>query len=125
MSIVFLDILLGAVQGLTEFLPISSSAHLVIADTLFGVGEPNIFFDTLLHISTLGAVFVFFRKELLQLSVSRMKLIVVGTIPAAVVGILFKDVIEGLFGLAIFVGFELIISGLINLWADRMLAQRT
>lgn len=116
--------LLGAVQGLTEFLPISSSAHLVIVNALFGFGNPNIFFDTLLHLATLVAVFIFFWKEILHIKPLQIKMIIIGSIPAAIVGIFFKDFIEGLFGWNLYIGVELIISGLLNFWADRMLEQQ-
>ncbi|MEW5724200.1 MAG: undecaprenyl-diphosphate phosphatase, partial [Thermodesulfobacteriota bacterium] len=60
-------ILLGLLQGLTEFLPVSSSGHLVLAQKMFGMREPELFFDVVLHCGTLTAVFIFFRSEVLSL----------------------------------------------------------
>ena len=59
-------IILGIVQGVTEWLPVSSSGHLVIVQQFFGLEVP-VFFDILLHVGTLGVIFVFFRKDILEL----------------------------------------------------------
>ena len=57
---IFQAIALAIVQGLTEFLPVSSSGHLILAQQVFKLSEPPIFFDVLLHFGTLGSIFVFF-----------------------------------------------------------------
>ena len=94
-------LVLGLVQGLTEFLPVSSSAHLVMGEELLGANEPGIAFDVLVHSATLLAVLVYFRKRILQLfrdhSWGYAAKIVVGTIPAAAVGLLFESQLEGTF----------------------------
>lgn len=103
-------ILLGVVQGITEFLPVSSSAHLILARTFFGwdAGQFALAFDVACHVGTLLAVVAYFRRELLDLgqrgvhalrggglgSAGPVWLLVVGTVPVAVVGLLFGDVIE-------------------------------
>ena len=102
------SILLGILQGLTEFLPVSSSGHLVIAQSLLpGFLEPAVVFDVLLHAGTLAAVLVYFRRDLLEIGRGLLcpgeggfhlpVLLVVGTIPAALIGIFFADAIEPLF----------------------------
>lgn len=107
-------IALGVVQGLTEFLPISSSAHLIIVPWLFGWSEPGLTFDVALHIGTFTAVLVYFWNDLLgmagdvwtgirsgtplQLPGSRLALfIVLGSIPGAIAGFLGDSAVERLF----------------------------
>ena len=94
-------LVLALVQGLTEFLPISSSAHLIFAQALFGFEGQALEVDTLLHLGTLVAVVIVFRRELARMiaelargSPREVLLLVVATIPAAVVGLFFKDAIE-------------------------------
>ena len=104
-------VLLGAIQGFTEFLPVSSSAHLILARMFFGWELPPEFglaFDVALHVGTLAAIFLFFRSDIAAMirSVPLMvsptpdppammaRLIVVGTIPVVIVGVAFSDVIE-------------------------------
>mgnify|MGYP003290391261 CR=1 FL=1 len=94
-------LILGVVQGLTEFLPVSSSAHLVMVEELLGANEPGIAFDVLVHGATLLAVLVYFRRRIVWLvrdrSWSYAGKIVVGTIPAGVVGLLFESKLESTF----------------------------
>ncbi|MDQ3488061.1 MAG: undecaprenyl-diphosphatase UppP [Acidobacteriota bacterium] len=104
-------ILLGAIQGLTEFLPVSSSAHLILARAFFGwelQPEFALAFDVALHIGTLAAIVTFFRAEILGMvlaaprifssrpdpAVSMARLIAIGTIPVVIVAVLFNDYIE-------------------------------
>lgn len=104
-------VLLGAIQGLTEFLPVSSSAHLLLARAFFGWEIPKAVelpFDVALHVGTLFAIVLFFRAELAAMTaalprlfspnpdppVVMMRLIAIGTIPVVIVGLAFKDVIE-------------------------------
>jgi len=132
--------LLGVVQGATEFLPVSSSGHLVIGQHLFGLREPALLFDIALHVATLFAVLWYYRREILELlresalglggllegrSWSEIQaaypafrlawLIVIGTVPTALIGIGFEDSFERLFGSLRTVGFMLIVTGLILL----------
>ena len=105
--------LLGVVQGITEFLPVSSSAHLILARELFGWSADTssplmLAFDVACHVGTLLAVVVFFRSDLLRMlraapaalsgaadpDARRVRLVVIGTIPIVIVGLLFADVIE-------------------------------
>ena len=99
------SLILGVVQGVTEFLPISSSGHLVLFQKLFGLKEPPIFFDTLIHFATLLAIVFYLRKEIWSIVSGLNKkenqrlvgLIVLATIPAVILGFLIKDKIEVIF----------------------------
>jgi len=99
----FLQVLvLSLVQGLTEFLPVSSSGHLVIFQKFFGLARPPVLFDILLHLGSLGAIVVYFGKDLWEIAIRKEKrgliwLIVLGTIPAGIVGSLFDKQIEAVF----------------------------
>ena len=130
------DVILGIIQGLTEFLPVSSSGHLVIFQNLFGMSEPNIFFDICVHIGTLLAVIVVFWKELAQIIVEVCRhwrrffspagwhflffenaitrtaiLIVIASVPTAILGILFSQIAHMVFGQMWLVGIFLVMTG--------------
>ncbi|MGE5544137.1 MAG: undecaprenyl-diphosphate phosphatase, partial [Bacillota bacterium] len=101
-------VILGIVQGLTEFLPVSSSGHLVIFQHLLGIQEPPLTFDTLVHWGTLVPVFVVFWPdivEILKRPLSRLPiLIIIGCIPAAVMGVWLEPVFEKAFQSLLVVG---------------------
>ena len=109
------SLILGIVQGITEFLPVSSSGHLVIFEALLGMQQTGIFFEVLLHTATLGAVVVFFFPVLRKLTVAKVTLLILGTLPAAVIGILFKSTIESLFDSVALVALGLLVTAGINL----------
>ena len=117
-------IILGIIQGITEFLPISSSGHLVLAQKIMGFTEPPLIFDTVLHLGTLFAVVLVLWSDiwpLLKKPFQKMTgLLIVGTIPAALIGLLFKDFFESLFKSGKTLGVEFIITGLILFAAQRM-----
>ena len=115
-------IILGLVQGLTEFLPVSSSGHLTICKELFGIETSNLSFEVAVHAATVLSTIVAFRKEIWDLIVGFFNLkmnpqkeylfkIAVSMIPIFIVGVFCKDYVEGLFGsgLAI-VGLMLIVT---------------
>jgi undecaprenyl-diphosphatase len=131
-------VILGIVQGLTEFLPISSSGHLVLLQNLFGLTEPELLFDVVLHCGTLLAIVIVFRQEVLSLVYEFFRLpkslwghgtagrswryrphfrmlvlIIVGSVPTAIIGLGFKDVFESLFGSTLAVGIALLVTGLV------------
>lgn len=116
-------ILLGIIQGLTEFIPVSSSAHLVIAQHIFGLKEPQIFFGIVLHLGTLLAVVIYFYKDILDIikSLSSPRsdgfrlfiLLVIGTIPTAILGFFLKGYFKLLFSSPVFSAIFLIITGII------------
>ena len=95
---IFQAIILGAVQGLTEFFPVSSSGHLAIFFNLLGVA-PSLSFSVFMHLATLIPVLAVFRKEVFSLIKDKRKLLnlVIVTLPAGVVGLLFSSTVEGLF----------------------------
>ena len=138
-------IVLGLVQGLSEFLPISSSGHLVLTRWLFGwESQPDHVekaFDVALHIGTLVAVILYFRHDLVQYAREGLRLLwnrerpidphgrvawllVVATVPAAVVGALFEDQIERALGTPTIIAWSLIGFGLLLWWTDRLLGRR-
>ena len=78
---------LGVLQGLTEFLPVSSSGHLVLVQSLLpGFSQPGVLFDVLLHFGTLLAIVFFFRSEIMKLNSKYLYFLILGTIPAVIVG---------------------------------------
>ena len=92
------SIVLGIVQGLTEFLPISSTAHLRIVPALFGWNDPGTAFSAVIQLGTMFAVIVYFYKDLKKIYLKKSRLglwILISTIPICIFGILFKDQIEG------------------------------
>ena len=127
-------IFLGVVQGLTEFIPVSSSGHLVFFQSLFGFKKPQLLFDIMLHLGTLMAVGVYFRHDLWEMargmrrslmekrldpSARLLVWIVLATIPTGLMGILFMDWFESLFSKPRIVGGMLLITGLL-LWLTRL-----
>jgi len=111
--------ILGAVQGLTEFLPVSSSGHLVLFQNIFGLKENVLTFDIAVHFATMLAVIAVFWKDLLGILKHPLAkltwLLVIGTIPAVLIGLTLKKTVEGLFEGGRTLGIEFIATGLI-LW---------
>lgn len=118
---IFDAIILGIVQGLTEFLPVSSSGHLVMTDWLLGLAIPGVLVEVVLHVGTLISVMIVYRSRLLRLAVGAMRgeraswtyllLLALATLPAVVVGLFFKDAIEGLFDTPAVTGWMLLLTG--------------
>ncbi|MDR3247761.1 MAG: undecaprenyl-diphosphate phosphatase [Treponema sp.] len=109
-------IFLGAIQGLTEFLPVSSSGHLVLFQKIFRIAGPTLFFDTLVHGGTLIAVCVVLWRDmwaiLRRLIQPLTGYLILGTIPAVVVALAFDDAIEEAFQSGAFLGFAFLITAL-------------
>jgi undecaprenyl-diphosphatase len=107
--------ILGIIQGLTEFLPISSTGHLYLGRHLFGLDEAGLFLDTMLHIGTLLAVFVYYKEEFIKIIKNPFSkltfLLIVGTIPAVIVGLLFEDYFEGISKTGVTIGWEFLVTG--------------
>jgi len=122
------SLFLGLVQGLTEFLPVSSSGHLVLFQHLFGIREDVLLFDIAVHIGTLIPVLIIFRSEVMKIircPVSRLTLLLIaGTIPTGLIGILFKKQIEELFTSGSSIGFGFLATGCV-LWAAESLKRRS
>ena len=110
-------IILGLLQGLTEFLPVSSSGHLVIVQNFLGVIRTGVTFDIAVHLGTALAVAYYFRDQLLAIARNfrLLALLIVASIPAAVFGLAFQDFLESLFSQVVAVGFALLVTGTI-LW---------
>ena len=114
------SILLGIVQGFTEFLPISSSGHLVLCQHFLGMENSGILLEVVLHLGTLLSIILFYRKDIFHLlqgifrgdpnSLQYIFMVVVATIPAVVAGLLFRTQIESLF-LPKFVAYMMLITG--------------
>ncbi len=117
---VFQAIVLGVVQGLTEFLPVSSSGHLIFFPAFFGWEDQGVVFDTVIHLGTLLAVLFYFRKTLLSLIRDRhlLELIIASMIPAGFVGPLWGERIEYLFRSPQVVAWSLIGWGVVLGFAD-------
>lgn len=114
--------ILGIIQGLTEFLPISSTGHLYLGRHLFGLDEAGLFLDTMLHVGTLLAVLVIYKHELWQIIRNPFgklsMLLILGTIPAVIVGFLFKDMFDSISKSGITIGWEFLLTGFILWMAD-------
>ena len=139
------SIFLGLVQGIAEFLPISSSGHLSLFQHFFGLTEAGLFFDVLLHLGTLIAIFVYYWRDIVNLVKAFLRLVtgifskkkkgarkgrkdpgarmilmlIVATLPLIVV-LPIKDKVESLYSNTIFVGCALVVTGCILFFSDRM-----
>ncbi len=115
-------ILLGIVQGLTEFLPVSSSGHLALFHRLLGF-SPDLAFDVAVHLATTLAVILYFRKDIADLlrgkNLNLLVLIFIGSIPAALMAFLFKDHVEAMFSSLPAVAAFLALTGALLLAAER------
>ena len=135
-------LILGVIQGLTEFLPVSSSGHLVLAQSVLpGFSEPGLIFDLMLHAATLMAVLIYYRCDIIDLITvatginkqtasfdkksARIYIaaIVIATIPAALIGVFLQDYIESVFNMPMFTGGFLCVTG-IFLITGELLASR-
>jgi undecaprenyl-diphosphatase len=112
-------LILAAIQGVTEFLPVSSSGHLVIIQKLLGL-DPPVLFDTLVHFATLIAILVFFRRQIFKISFDTLKLIFIGSIPTVVAGVILLPHISRLFNSFALVGGSLTITGILLLITGRL-----
>ncbi len=130
-------VILGLIQGLTEFLPISSSAHLRIFPELFGWGDPGAAFTAVIQIGTELAVLIYFRKDIWRIGSAWVRslfqpeyrgtldarmgwYVIVGSIPIVILGVLLKDVIESDFRNLWVIGTTLIVLGVVLGIADRV-----
>lgn len=114
--------ILGLIQGLTEFIPISSSGHLVLAREIFGIKDLGIAFDAFLHLGTLLAVLIYFRKDFTntakEKNIKFIKQIIIAIIPAGIIGLLFEDVISDFFRDAWSVSIFMILVGIVFVLAE-------
>jgi undecaprenyl-diphosphatase len=128
-------IFLGLLQGATEFLPISSSAHLALAENYLGLEQAGLTFDVALHLGTLSGVLVYFRRDFTKMAMAYLapdKLgeetghhrllvgyIVLGTVPAVIAGLLLEDAAENIFRAPVMIAATLAGAGLLLWVADR------
>lgn len=126
-------ILLGLVQGLTEFIPVSSSGHLVLLHQALGLSSQDLIFDVALHIGTLVALVVYFHRDLWQLALGLLGrnkqrrlawLLVIATIPGVIAGMLLETAAESQFRSARLVSINLIIVAFLMLLAERLARRR-
>src|SRR5688500_178686 len=136
-------VVLGLVQGLTEFLPISSSAHLRVVGEVFGWGDPGAAFTAITQIGTEAAVLLYFRSDIARIVVAWLRslrgrrdgapldrdarmgwLIIIGSIPIVVLGLLLQDRIETTFRDLRIVATALVLFSLVLFWADRVGAKK-
>jgi undecaprenyl-diphosphatase len=133
----FQAIVLGIVQGLTEFLPISSSGHLRIVPAFFGWEDPGAAFTAVIQLGTMAAVLLYFRRDLWNIARAWLRslrdpearrtlearlgwFIILGTIPISVLGVAFKSPIEDEFRSLYLIGTSLIVFGFVMLLAERV-----
>ena len=132
-------VILGIVQGATEFLPVSSSGHLVIVPYILGFPNAPVIFDAMVHVATLFAVLIFFRKEFIDIILSFKSILTkekindeikfnqklglmlaVGTIPAALAGFFLEDFFTDFFSKPVYAGFFLIVTGTFLIAIERI-----
>lgn len=125
-------IFLGLVQGLTEFIPVSSSGHLLLAEKLLNLQVGGLFFDVMLHAGTLLALVVYFWKDLIILAVAMFtskqdrlwRHVLVATIPAVVLGFLLQGFAENQLRSIYIVIFNLAFVGAIMIWVDKLAGKK-
>lgn len=128
------SLILGVVQGVAEFLPISSTAHLILIPYFAGWSDPGLAFDVALHLGTLIAVLAFFWRDWVKIfSAAKISLnkglynfrkevlfyLIIGTIPGALLGALFEKKVETIFRSPLLIAFALIFAGIVLYWADK------
>jgi undecaprenyl-diphosphatase len=117
-------VVLGVVQGLTEFLPISSSGHLILVPHVFGWPDQGLAFDAVVHLGTLAALFGYFRAELIAMAAGTMSrrvaaILLLATIPAGVAGLLFGSIVENTLRSPVVIAVSTALWALVMWVADR------
>ncbi|MFG1691343.1 undecaprenyl-diphosphate phosphatase [Gemmatimonadota bacterium] len=121
-------VILGFIQGATEFLPVSSSGHLVVGQALLAIEVPGVAFEVAVHVATLLSILLFYRGRIGELVVGAVKgekaswrylgLLLLATVPAGVIGLLWQEPIEALFENPMVAGFAFLVTGTF-LWSTR------
>ncbi len=128
------SVVLGLVQGISEFLPVSSTGHLVLIHSLFGTTEYDLAFDAVLHLATILAVVIYFRRDIFTLTntllrrLSRLPVnqkeitlayaLMIGTVPAIIVGLLLESYMEALFRQPLLVAGFSIVGSILFMYAE-------
>lgn len=134
-------VILGVFQGVAEFLPISSSGHLVLLQHLFNIKEGNLFFTEMLHFGTLISIFIVYFQDIKKIIIDILKLmgdlvkgrrinklttyqklglfIILGSIPTAIIGLTFEDFFEGLYTSILPIGIALMVTGALLYIAEK------
>jgi len=136
------SLILGLIQGLTEFLPVSSSGHLVLAQYFFGVEEGGVALDVVLHLGTLAAVIIFFWRDIVRLASAVpylfskkggeqkqgdkrvLWMLVAASVPTAILGFAFEDFLTSLYATPAVVPYTLLVTAVLMFFANRMLDGR-
>lgn len=120
------SVLLGLIQGLSEFAPVSSSGHLVLAHAFLGAGAQDLAFDALLHVATVLAIIVYFWRDIVRIAIDFLTwhapqqgtAIIVATIPGVVLGVFLEDAMNTLFRNPLLVAVTLTIGSVVMLYAE-------
>lgn len=120
----FQAIVLGLIQGLTEFLPISSSGHLVLAQHLFDFNQIDPAFNVFVQGGTVISVLIFFKKELFHLTRRYLLLLFIGVLPAAIIGVFLRNYIDAIFSSLFGVAFGFFLTTLL-VWSTKRLEKGT
>ena len=120
----FEAVILGIIQGLTEFIPVSSSGHLALGQILFGLEQDGLLFEMVVHIGTLIPVVIIFWKDIwaiIRRPFQKMTLLlIIGTIPVALAGFLLEDIVGNAFTSLMWLAVGFVITGVTLLFADRI-----
>lgn len=131
---VFESVVLGLIQGLTEFIPVSSSGHLLLMHEVFGNDNSSLAFDIVLHVGTLFALFVYFWRDLINLVGNLFKnntegrlarLLAISTVPAVLAGLLFSGYVDDNLRTPQVVAVALVVVGVLMLFADSIINKKS
>ena len=118
-------LILSIIQGITEFLPISSQSHLILTSKLLGMNDQGLSFDIALHAGSLMAIIIYYRKEITKImsisdeGIQYLKLIIIGSIPLPIIGLLFVDIVSENLRTINAIAFMTIVFALLLYFAER------
>ena len=118
-------LILSIIQGITEFLPISSQSHLILTSKLLGMSDQGLSFDIALHAGSLMAIIIYYRKEITKImsisdeGIQYLKLIIIGSIPLPIIGLLFVDIVSENLRTINTIAFMTIVFALLLYFAER------
>lgn len=118
-------LILSIIQGITEFLPISSQSHLILTSKLLGMSDQGLSFDIALHAGSLIAILIYYRKEVTKImsisdeGIQYLKLIIIGSIPLPIIGLLFVDIVSENLRTINTIAFMTIVFALLLYFAER------